>query len=506
MPVRTHAVPAVRTARRDRGPQPRRLGHRRRGRRRRAAGRVGSSPRRRRRGAARPRRDRRARRRARDVPTRLRVVGARAPAAARRPPSPSRVTTPPGRRGTASPSPPPTPTLRGRLGRARPDQRQRRPRPPSTAPSCRCAPPAATSGSARSSGRASVASASGDVRVGRRRRPAAGAHRLRRRPRWSRLAGDVDDQHRVRGRPHGRRGDRRAVRMQDGVRRRRRWASCRACGSGWTCPACPAGWTPTSTTTARRRTADRPGCRLTMRSVSGDMRIHRARGRRPSCRDAQAAQRRRGAPARPRARSGARSPRVEHLDVVELQPVGHQPQLVGERVGDRGAVDALLAVRRLHAQHAGLPVGLEVDPRRPAGRRAGTAARSSRAPAWRPACRSRAGSGSRRSAPPAAAPRPASRTGSAAPAPGSSADGGPPGRSQAGRSQPVDLDRQQLAGLDQLGDGRAASAAGPAGSSRAGRARWPPPAPGPPCGPARGRRRPARGSASAAPPAAAPAR
>ena len=72
------------------------------------------------------------------------------------------------------------------------------------------------------------------------------------------------------------------------------------------------------------------------------------------------------------------------------------------RVAQRGqvlvGVEGGLGVGASHAQRAGLPVGLEVDAGDERVRRGGTAARSSRAPAWRPARRSRCGSGSRTAA------------------------------------------------------------------------------------------------------------
>src|SRR4051794_12631670 len=47
-------------------------------------------------------------------------------------------------------------------------------------------------------------------------------------------------------------------------------------------------------------------------------------------------------------------------DGVELQPAGHEAQFVGEGGRNEGPVDALLAVHRLHPEHARLPVGLKV--------------------------------------------------------------------------------------------------------------------------------------------------
>ena len=59
--------------------------------------------------------------------------------------------------------------------------------------------------------------------------------------------------------------------------------------------------------------------------------------------------------------ASASSPRDGRGDRVELQPAGHQPQLLDERPGRGRGVDAGLDVGALHAQHAGGAVGLQVD-------------------------------------------------------------------------------------------------------------------------------------------------
>ena len=51
------------------------------------------------------------------------------------------------------------------------------------------------------------------------------------------------------------------------------------------------------------------------------------------------------------ASAGERSPRAVHLDaLVEVEPAGHQPQLVDQLVGDVRLVDAGLAVGALHEE------------------------------------------------------------------------------------------------------------------------------------------------------------
>ena len=130
------------------------------------------------------------------------------------------------------------------------------------------------------------------------------------------------------------------------------------------------------------------------RSVRQRCRHRRARRRRPGAGPRQLAAVRR----RPRRRAPSQP-------AISAQLLG---QLAGATSLDRTPE---LGEGALHAQHAGGPVGLEVDAADELGRRAGTAARSSRRSASAAACRSRCGSGSRTAARCGRGSRPASRTG-----------------------------------------------------------------------------------------------
>ena len=247
MSVRTRRSPVVdRSAAADRGPQPRRLGHRGGGRGRRADRGRRSSP-----STAPPRNCSTASRSTSDAgdptgsPARLRVAVPRAPAAphpglrrprhhaarrrariavasadvgADRPRWAS--SSSPARAATSPSSAAPTCTLRTRE-RRHPHRHRRRAAPRSPRRPATCASDSATRPAAR------LRTASGDVAVDARRRRRVDEDRVRRRDRR-------------RGRRRGRSRWRRSPATS-------RSASSPACGCGWTSPACPAGWTPTST-------------------------------------------------------------------------------------------------------------------------------------------------------------------------------------------------------------------------------------------------------------------
>ena len=142
---------------------------------------------------------------------------------------------------------------------------------------------------------------------------------------------------------------------------------------------------------------------------------------------------RRRSPAPPR--GGARSPR----GTTTTRSSPSHAAIASSSAHSSAAVSGgrvRLGVGGLDAQGAGLPVGLEVHARRPGGRRAGTAARSSRARAAARARRSRSGSGSRTAAPRARAPTRASRTARRARARPPAAACARPGRGSRARASP----------------------------------------------------------------------
>src|SRR2546423_183163 len=62
------------------------------------------------------------------------------------------------------------------------------------------------------------------------------------------------------------------------------------------------------------------------------------------------------------AERGSQVAPLAHDAAVEVEPLGGDRELLSQLVGNVCDIDARLGERARHAQHAGLPIGLEVDP------------------------------------------------------------------------------------------------------------------------------------------------